>query len=258
MPVLLAGRAVQGLGGGLLAGLGYVMLQRALPERLWARGAALVSAMWGIGNILGPLVGGLFAQFGKVENTLMLKDKRVRVEGKKGKVTFATGVVVFASIVSAHAAVIDGEQSIKQADGDWALVESVAWASGQKPDLDTSTPAHEQAESTAAPKDSAPKPSTQPTEPSKPSFSFPGLNSAPKGGKPSFGSFASAAASGAPKASSFNPAANASSAPSLEEMTLMRLKNAQREKERKALEEQLAKEDEAADAEEAAAKPNGK
>ncbi|GAB2558957.1 MFS transporter [Leucobacter ruminantium] len=64
MPVLLAGRTVQGLGGGLLAGLGYVMLQRALPERLWARGAALVSAMWGIGNILGPLVGGLFAQFG--------------------------------------------------------------------------------------------------------------------------------------------------------------------------------------------------
>jgi DnaJ family protein C protein 17 len=34
----------------------------------------------------------------------------------------------------------------------------------------------------------------------------------------------------------------------------MRLKNAQREKERKALEEQLAREDEAADAEEVAAK----
>jgi DnaJ family protein C protein 17 len=40
----------------------------------------------------------------------------------------------------------------------------------------------------------------------------------------------------------------------MEEMTLMRLKNAQREKERKALEEQLAREDEAADAEEVAAK----
>ena len=63
MFVLLIGRGVQGLGGGLLAGLGYALIQRALPPRLWARGAALVSAMWGVGNILGPLVGGLFAQF---------------------------------------------------------------------------------------------------------------------------------------------------------------------------------------------------
>jgi MFS family permease len=64
MAVLLVGRAVQGLGGGLLAGLGYALIQRALPERLWARGSALVSAMWGVGNILGPAVGGLFGQFG--------------------------------------------------------------------------------------------------------------------------------------------------------------------------------------------------
>ncbi|UGS26716.1 MFS transporter [Microbacterium resistens] len=63
MSALLFGRAVQGLGGGLLAGLGYALIQRALPERLWARAAALVSAMWGVGNILGPVVGGLFAQF---------------------------------------------------------------------------------------------------------------------------------------------------------------------------------------------------
>ncbi|MCT1478970.1 MFS transporter [Microbacterium sp. p3-SID336] len=62
MSALLAGRAVQGLGGGLLAGLGYALIQRALPERLWARGAALVSAMWGVGNIVGPVVGGIFAQ----------------------------------------------------------------------------------------------------------------------------------------------------------------------------------------------------
>ncbi|KAA9149526.1 MFS transporter, partial [Microbacterium lushaniae] len=62
MSALLFGRAVQGLGGGLLAGLGYALIQRALPERLWARAAALVSAMWGVGNVLGPIVGGTFAQ----------------------------------------------------------------------------------------------------------------------------------------------------------------------------------------------------
>lgn len=47
MGIFLLGRAVQGLGGGLLAGLGYALIQRSLPEQLWARGAALVSAMWG-------------------------------------------------------------------------------------------------------------------------------------------------------------------------------------------------------------------
>src|SRR5690349_343134 len=60
MATLLVGRAIQGLGGGLLAGLGYALIQRALPERLWARGAALGAAMWGVGNVLGPTVGGLF------------------------------------------------------------------------------------------------------------------------------------------------------------------------------------------------------
>jgi MFS family permease len=64
MTMLLVGRVVQGLGGGLLAGLGYALIQRALPERLWARGSALVSAMWGVGNILGPAVGGVFGQLG--------------------------------------------------------------------------------------------------------------------------------------------------------------------------------------------------
>lgn len=64
MATFLIGRAVQGLGGGLLAGLGYALIQRALPQRLWARGGALVSAMWGVGNVLGPAVGGLFGQLG--------------------------------------------------------------------------------------------------------------------------------------------------------------------------------------------------
>lgn len=39
MEVLLVGRAVQGIGGGLLAGSSYAVLREALPERLWARAA---------------------------------------------------------------------------------------------------------------------------------------------------------------------------------------------------------------------------
>jgi MFS family permease len=64
MPVLLAGRAVQGAGAGLLAGLGYALIRSTLPARLWARANALVSAMWGVGTFVGPALGGAFAEFG--------------------------------------------------------------------------------------------------------------------------------------------------------------------------------------------------
>ena len=64
MELLLVGRVVQGLAGGLLAGLGYAVINAALPDRLWTRASALVSAMWGVGTLVGPATGGLFAQFG--------------------------------------------------------------------------------------------------------------------------------------------------------------------------------------------------
>ncbi|WP_169314343.1 MFS transporter [Streptomyces piniterrae] len=64
MEVLLTGRFVQGLGGGLLCGLGYALIRSLLPEGLWSLGTALVSGMWGVGTFLGPAVGGAFAQYG--------------------------------------------------------------------------------------------------------------------------------------------------------------------------------------------------
>ncbi|OAN37379.1 MFS transporter [Mycolicibacterium iranicum] len=64
MEILLVGRTVQGLAGGLLAGLGYAVINTALPSVLWTKASALVSAMWGVGTLLGPAAGGLFAQYG--------------------------------------------------------------------------------------------------------------------------------------------------------------------------------------------------
>ncbi|MFQ6325862.1 MFS transporter [Nocardia sp. CWNU-33] len=64
MSLLLVGRAVQGLGGGLLMGLGYAVIHQAYPAALRARAAALVSAMWGVGTFVGPALGGVFAQLG--------------------------------------------------------------------------------------------------------------------------------------------------------------------------------------------------
>ena len=64
MELLLVGRTVQGAAGGLLAGLGYAVINTALPQSLWTKASALVSAMWGVGTLAGPAAGGLFAQFG--------------------------------------------------------------------------------------------------------------------------------------------------------------------------------------------------
>ncbi|KAL4802053.1 hypothetical protein BDV18DRAFT_147439 [Aspergillus unguis] len=200
----------------------------------------------------------LFASFGTIESILVLKDRRQRIGDKKEKKTVASGVIVFASIVSAHTAVLDSEkfmhESLSRTASDWNVIDSVFWATGEQPDLasrdadsgsasPSGQPAKEQIQSAAGP---AANP--------KPTFSFAGLKSAgasgTKSGKaPSFGSFASATGSAKTAPASDT---NGTKTPSLEEMTLMRLKNAQREKERKALEEQLAKEDEAADAAEVA------
>ena len=64
MEVLVAGRSLQGVAGGLLAGLGYALINSALPQWLWTRGSALVSTMWAVATLVGPVTGGLFAQFG--------------------------------------------------------------------------------------------------------------------------------------------------------------------------------------------------
>ena len=64
MPWLLAGRTVQGLGGGILAALSYALISRVFEPRLWPRAVALVSGMWGVATLCGPAVGGLFAQAG--------------------------------------------------------------------------------------------------------------------------------------------------------------------------------------------------
>ncbi|EGD56577.1 MFS transporter [Gordonia neofelifaecis] len=62
MTVMLVGRALQGFGAGLLGGLGFSVIRLVLPPSLWQRSIALMSAMWGVGNFVGPVVGGFFAQ----------------------------------------------------------------------------------------------------------------------------------------------------------------------------------------------------
>lgn len=62
MPVLLGGRLVQGFGGGFLFALSYAMIRLVFAEALWPRAMALVSGMWGVATLVGPAVGGVFAE----------------------------------------------------------------------------------------------------------------------------------------------------------------------------------------------------
>jgi MFS family permease len=62
--MFLAGRLVQGAGGGWIGGFSMVAIALLFPERHLAKVFAAVSGVWGIATVLGPLFGGLFAQTG--------------------------------------------------------------------------------------------------------------------------------------------------------------------------------------------------
>jgi len=60
----VVGRLVQGLGAGAVVALCYVAITALFPESLWPRVYGAVAGVWGGATLLGPLVGGLFAQAG--------------------------------------------------------------------------------------------------------------------------------------------------------------------------------------------------
>ncbi|MDM8358814.1 MFS transporter, partial [Pandoraea communis] len=64
MPWMLAGRTLQGFGGGILLALSYALIRIVFAPALWSRAMGLVSGMWGVATLCGPAVGGVFAQFG--------------------------------------------------------------------------------------------------------------------------------------------------------------------------------------------------
>jgi MFS family permease len=64
MATLLGARLAQGIGGGMLVSLSYVAIQQSFAEPLWGPLFGIVAAIWGAGSLLGPLIGGVFADFG--------------------------------------------------------------------------------------------------------------------------------------------------------------------------------------------------
>ncbi|KAF0100021.1 MAG: major facilitator superfamily permease [Rhodospirillaceae bacterium] len=61
MGIVVAGRFVQGFGGGVLSAMAYVLVGRSFPEPVWPRVAALLSGAWSMAVLVGPMLGGAFA-----------------------------------------------------------------------------------------------------------------------------------------------------------------------------------------------------
>ncbi|KAF2200360.1 DnaJ-domain-containing protein [Delitschia confertaspora ATCC 74209] len=142
----------------------------------------------------------MFSRFGDIDSIVIGKDKKIRLEGEKHRKAVAMVFIIYASIVAAHAAVEDGKQI-------YPSLESVVWAN-KEPDI--KSPLAEEIPSAPS------TPVSTPNKSFRASFTG-GLGKGPNGigGTPSF---------------SFSP-----KTPSLEEVTLMRLKQA----EKRRLEEQI-------------------
>ena len=202
------------------------------------------------GSLTSDRVKSLFSKFGPIESADLLNPKMLRLGKKQKKQLAVVCMIQFKSVVGAHAAV---EDFPKQTEPERRIFDSVFWAANKEPDFlisqsNSDTPSNS-APSTPTPK----RPSMQ-----RPSFANGNSISTPHNSphiqgdglkkKPSFTSF-SAAGLNTPKSSPFGKDLGANS-PSLEEMTMIRLKNAEKRR--------LAAEIEMRDAEEDAAREANK
>ena len=62
--VMLLGRLLQGCGGGWMVALSHVGLTQLFPPERWPQLLAVISGVWGVSALTGPLIGGAFATAG--------------------------------------------------------------------------------------------------------------------------------------------------------------------------------------------------
>ena len=59
---MIVGRSLQGIGGGGLIALTEILVTDLVPLRLRGQWFGIISGMWSIGSVTGPIIGGAFAQ----------------------------------------------------------------------------------------------------------------------------------------------------------------------------------------------------
>ena len=64
MPILVAARLIQGIGGGAVASSGYGLIAISYPPHLRSRVLGVVSTIWGTSTVFGPGLGAAFAEPG--------------------------------------------------------------------------------------------------------------------------------------------------------------------------------------------------
>ena len=165
-----------------------------------------------------------FERFGPIED-VVLREKKLKIDGQKHRHPYITAVLVYKSVVGAHAAVTDLLEFIKSNPETYSIFEAVSWAAGKEPDFIPST--------------KPPPPTPEKPVPKQPRVSklVEQLNTPVENGNgtrlkkvPSFGSFKG------------TPAKASQNSPSLDEITMIRLKNA----ERRRMEEKIRREEAAA------------
>ena len=62
MEALVIFRAIQGLGGGAIYALSFIVVGILFPPEMRAKMQGIISGIWGVASILGPLAGGLIAE----------------------------------------------------------------------------------------------------------------------------------------------------------------------------------------------------
>lgn len=60
--VMLLGRAIQGIGGGGIILLNDVVITDLVPMRLRGAYFGIIGAVWGLGSVSGPVVGGVLSE----------------------------------------------------------------------------------------------------------------------------------------------------------------------------------------------------